>query len=288
MSKSTDSTEQTTFGERRVPTDYEGQLGNGADIPTVIESDGDEERCPYCGNWYKRLSLHWTSSDCQHPPISQYKMGLLKGLMLGDGSMHNTDGYFQCKMSNKTFLGWLCTELGWLVSDLRKKKTAVEAAKSVRNGLGRNTKAKDCVDYYAAFSRTHPQLQRFSEWYSTGEIVFPADLQLTPTSLAMWYVSDGGLDWSNGAAGVMIKFTSLNESERPQAIESMLEGCGFTVQHGKSSKNFHIPHREIDDFFEYIGDPVPGFEYKWAYEDRDRYDRLKTQMREQHCTQTLE
>lgn len=50
--------QQTTLGSSRderptAPSDYEGQIGNGAEIPTVIESSGDEERCPYCGNWYK-------------------------------------------------------------------------------------------------------------------------------------------------------------------------------------------------------------------------------------------
>lgn len=288
MSKTTDESVQSTFPEQRVPADYEGQLGNGEDIPTVIESDGEKERCPYCGNWYKRVSSHWRLGKCQYPPISEYKIELLKGLMLGDGSMNTTDSYFRCKMTNRTFLQWLSNELGWLASDVRKKKTAVEIADGCRNSLDRNTQAKDCVDSYGIHTRPHPQLRGFTEWYSTGEIVFPTDLQLTPTSLAMWYVSDGGLSWQHERTHIMVRFASVNESERPQSIINMLEGCDFTVQHGKGSNEFYIPQREVDDFFEYIGDPVPGFAYKWAYEECDRYDRLKTQMREQHCTQTLE
>lgn len=88
-------TEQTTLDTGRVkqvPRDYEGQLGNGEDIPTVIESDGDEERCPYCGDWYSSIGNHWshTSVNCSHPPVSRYKMGWLKGMMLGDGSLTGT------------------------------------------------------------------------------------------------------------------------------------------------------------------------------------------------------
>ena len=26
-----------------------------------------------------------------------------------------------------------------------------------------------------------------------------------------------------------------------------------------------------------MGDPLPGFEYKWVLDSRERYDRLKTQ-----------
>jgi len=282
----TDSTEQTTLGARTVPADYEGQLGDGERIPTVIESDGEEERCPYCGDWYSRISTHWSRGSCQWPLISQHKMKLLTGMMLGDGGMQTRNGYFECGMTNKTFLDWLSNELGWLVGDLSMQKTAVETAQNARETLGTETQPSDALDYYFIRSRTHPSLQQFTEWYSTGEIVFPTDIELTTMTLRMWYVSDGGFDWHYESPRIV--FGSCNESERPEAIENMLEGAGFTVNHGEGSKSFCIPHREIEQFFDYMGhDPVPGFEYKWAYEDRDRYDRLKGEMREQHCTQTL-
>jgi len=278
--------DQTTLVEAHTPLDYDGQLGNGYDVPTILETDDGEERCPYCGDWYKQITTHWTCSSCQYPPVSAYKMELLKGMMLGDGHMNLSYGNFRCGMTNKTFLEWLTTELGWLASDVRKQCTAVEIATKAREGLGSDTFAEDCVDLYSIRSRPQPQLQWFTEWYSTGEIVFPTNIELTPTSLAMWYVSDGGLIWHD-CDNAKIKFTSCNESERPQAIIDMLEGCGFTVTHGDTAKDFYIPHRDVDDFFSYIGAPVEGFKYKWEYEDRERYDELKTQMREQHCTQTL-
>lgn len=277
----------TTQHFPKTANNYEGQLGNGEDIPTVVESDNDEERCPYCGEWYSGIGVHWTrSSDCKWPQISQYKTNLLTGLMLGDGSMHTNCGHFECGLVNKTFLQWLSCELGWLVNNLSMQQTAIKSAKNTRETLGRNTQPSDALDYYLLRTRSHPSLQQFIEWYNTGEIVFPTNIELTPTILRMWYISDGGLHWGNKKP--IVELNSVNEANRPEAIENMLGCAGFTINHKKGSEHFYIPHCEIDEFFDFMGnEPVPGFEYKWTYEDRERYDKLKDEMRTKHCTQTL-
>lgn len=281
------ATSQSRFetGERAPAPNYEGQLGDGERQPTVIESDGDEERCPYCGNWYSLIGSHWSQSSCEYPPISRYKMELLKGMMLGDGSLDMSckNPHFAMQMTNVTFLHWLQRELGWLSGEMSRKMTASETAQSARDNLGSQSSSQDCLDCYRFRTCNHPLFTRFASWYETGSIRFPTDLTLTGISLRMWYVSDGCLDIGEGR----VEFGSLNESNRPQAIISMLSDCGFTVY--QSGIHFRLPVDETEDFFDYIGhDPVPGFEYKWAYEDRDRYERLKKQCREQHCTQTLE
>lgn len=271
-----------------VPEDYEGQLGDGGLIPTVIESDDDEERCPYCGQWYSRIGSHWAKSSCSHPPISRYKMELLKGMMLGDGGldMDNKNAFFRIKMTNKTFLEWLDVELGWLTNGVTKAKTAVESAWSARESFGGDTRPEDVLDIWRLNTRAHPQFNEFAEWYSTGEIVFPWNLTLSPEALKMWYVSDWCLGHGNrDNRKTCVRFTSRNEQDRPESIVNSLESLDFTVNH--SGKDFALSVEDTEDFFEYIGDPVPGFEYKWAYNDYEEYQRLKEQCREQHCTQTL-
>jgi hypothetical protein len=278
----------TRSGRTKVGS-YSRQLSDGREIPTIIESDNEQERCPYCGNWYSKIANHWShpQSDCQWPPISNYKMELLTGMMLGDGSMNTANGHFECGMINKTFLEWLSTELGWLVNGISIDKTAVKMAKECNGSFGSDTKPSNCSDYYRMYTRTHPDFQQFIDWYNGGKITYPNDVKLKPTILRMWYVSDGGLNWSHN--GAMIQFTSCNEANRPKVIRNMLNNIGFTVNHSKGDKSFYIPYREIDQFFDYMGhNPVPGFEYKWSYKKQSQYDILKKEMRERHCTQTLE
>jgi len=215
-------------------------------------------------------------------------MELLKGMMLGDGSLSFNQKYpqFIIIMTNVTFLGWLQTELGWLSETLSVKRIASEGAKHISNSLSENIDESNCLDTYQFSIKSHPQFEQFGQWYNTGEIVFPKNLLVSPTALKVWYVSDGTLKWDSRYDSKNIRFASLNESNRPDAIVSALEKHGFTVGH--SGKVFRLSTSDTEDFFELIGDPVPGFKYKWAYQDRERYKRLKEQHREQHCTQTLE
>lgn len=258
----------------------------------ILETKNGEEQCPDCGNWYSRIASHWSQSDCQWPDIDEYQMELLKGMMLGDGSLHqyqNDAGnpYIRFQMTNKTFLQWLSNELGWLCDDVKMQKTATEMSERVCEGLNNDvSKPEDCLDYYRCRTRSHPLCNQFADWYATGEKVFPQDLKLTPTSLKMWYVSDGSISWRSDDSAQIV-FTSRNEAERPGAIISMLEGCDFDVQHSDGGYRFRIPHRQIAWFFDYIGSPPPGFDYKWQYRDRDQYEMFKRKTREYHCTQTL-
>jgi len=171
-----------TDGSQTVPVDYEGQIGNGEKIPTVVESDGDEERCPYCGEWYSRIGTHWSRGSCHYPHISEYKMQLLRGMMFGDGSLSldKKNPRFRIKMINKKFLQWIDHELGWLTSGLTMGKTCVESAKSVRDNFGSDTQAENAYDIYDICTKSHPQFERFSSWYDSGEIVFPFGFSVSP------------------------------------------------------------------------------------------------------------
>lgn len=160
---------------------------------------------------------------------------------------------------------------------------AKDKAEGIQDGLGRNTQPEDCLDYYQLNTRTHSDFNVFRTWRESCGTVFPRDLSVTPVTLKSWYVSDGGLQWSSDTS--IVKFTSKNESGRPEAIIGSLEKHGFSASN--SGEIFYLKTNDTKHFFDLIGDPVPGFEYKWAWRDRDRYKRLKEECREKHCTQTL-
>jgi len=273
--------------QARLPT------GDGFDrAETTIETREDgKERCPNCNEWYVCLAQHWSMGSCPHPPISDYKMELLKGMMMGDGSFDSTrkNPRFGIDMTNNTFLHSFSEELGWLASDVGTARTAVEQAKVGRKGLNSDMESEDTHDLYYIRTRTHPEFERFDTWYDTEGISFPDGLTVSPSALLMWYISDGGLVHDSRSEGrnSYIQFSSQNESERPNAIVGALEDHGFTVGH--SGDKFLLSTEDTEDFFDLIGhEPVLGFEYKWCWKDTERYDEMKELCERAHTTQTLE
>lgn len=274
------------FDQSITTGDYNGQIGDGGDAPTIIENNGDEERCPYCWNWYTGIGQHWSRGSCSYPPMSQYKKDLMKGMALGDGYVdtQNKNPCFVLYNTNVTFLEWLQTELGWLGNSVRCHIYAKDAVSDVLKDSG--TKPDDCLDMHLLSTKSHPEFDEFGSWYDSGEIIFPVDLSVSPITLKVWYVSDGSLNYNcHGQYKTRVEFTSLNESERPTRIKGALEEHGFTVRN--SGQNFALSTEDTEEFFNLIGDPLPGFEYKWVYDDWDTYQMLKEETRRIHCTQTL-
>lgn len=252
--------------------------------------NGGKERCHDCGDWFKGITNHWAKSSCQYPKVSNNKIELLKGCLLGDGSVYrgNANPYIDVAMTNKTFLEWLDEKLGWLSNGVVRKHTSVKSAKNARQNLGRDTQPSETLDFYRLQTRSIPQFNRFSSWYNTGEKVFPDGLVLSPVATRMWFVTDGCLAYDSRPRNrtPRISFASTNEKERPETIIQALEEHGFTVSH--SGHDFRLSAKETEDFFDWIGkNHVPGFEYKWEYHDYTKYQQLKLQCRENHCTQTL-
>lgn len=281
------ASKQTRLGSPRggVPVDYEGQLGDGELIPTVLEEDGEETRCPHCGEWRKIIASHWSRGDCSYPPISQYKMNLCTGMLMGDGNVDRSGKTPRLEFSsvNKTFLNWLTTELGWLGGSVTLKETSVEKAQD-ETSVCNSDDPEDYYDSYRMRAMSHPTFDGLASWYDSGEKVYPVDLTPSPELLKMWYVSDGTLCWSN--KNPYIKFKSEKEKERPEAIQSVLNKAGFTVT--QSDHTFFLPTDQTEDFLNYLGDPVSGFAYKFATESREQYQRLKEREKEVHRTQTIE
>lgn len=261
--------------------DYEGQLGDGGRIPTVIERDGEQERCPYCGDWYSRIGSHWSQGSCPYPPISGYKMELLRGMMLGDGSLKQNTEYpsFGVSNTNKRFLQWFSRELGWIAPSPVSKHMAV--CEYDFSSLDGDVDRESCHDGYRITTRSHPQFQVFCSWIGVDEVFFPIDIEPSIPMMRMWYVSDGGVQKRNG----YVQFGSRNESERPEAINNIFSSFGYDIR--QSGQMFRLTVDQSRQFLDEIGPPVPGFRHKWAIDDVDRYNRLKDKADREYKTQTL-
>lgn len=252
-------------------------------IESRVREGSEEEQCPNCGSWYKELSIHWARSDCDHPDLTDKQIELLKGMMFGDGTLscRHTHPSMRIAMINKTFLEWLDEELGWLTSGVSLNKTAWEQGVN-DSGVDNDINPKNCHDYYRIGTKSHPSLSNFETWYDSGSIRFPEDAQLTPLSLKMWYVSDGGLCWQTNSR---VEFSSMNEADRPEVLINIFKRAGFNVSY--SGKMARLKTEDTERFFDFIGDAPPGFEYKWCYESKEEYQQEKKAMFQEHCTQTF-
>lgn len=218
--------------------------------------------CPKCYGEYERLSKHWSVGSCDYPEITEYQMELLTGMVMGDGCVGTRESvpHVVVGMANERFLEWFSDELKWMGYDVHLSMTGEESyEKSKRNDHMTVNKKENFEDIYRMLTPRHPQLKNLSEWYGSEGKRFPEDLELTPTIAKMWYVSDGGLKQTSPNPTVSI--TSINENHRGEYLCSLFEEKGFNPIFTGKDISFTVP--ESKKFLDWIGYPVPGFEYKW-------------------------
>lgn len=257
--------------------------------------------CPDCNVPQKNPSQHLTKSDCQRPEISDVQEEMLKGLVMGDGSIihHSKNWSISWGSINKEFMEWFDWRMGDLGIEVYKSRSDLEERRKQFTKNSSHTREEvmdfDFHEVYQWKTVTHPEINNiFNEWVSEEQKKFPEDIDLTPISLCIWYCGDGGLVWDGNGNSSYVKISTVNESENIQNIIKSFNNKGLypEVHQQEMEGFFDNPHtytsiaffkRERDKFFDYIGQPPPGFEYKWELEDRQKYERLmensKTKMK---------
>lgn len=81
-----------------------------------------------------------------------------------------------------------------------------------------------------------------------------------------------GLQTNGPGKPVVPVISSKNEEDRPEVLESLFEHVGFDA--AMNAKSLRIPVTQAKEFLDWLGDPVPGYQYKFA-QSYDEYDRLK-------------
>lgn len=244
-------------------------------------------QCPTCGADFDSLAMHWWHGACPYPEIDSDEREIFTGLLLGDGSIPTVpDNHsFRVPMINRRFLGWYDQRMGYLTTGVSLVHTAHELAESNReSGFSPDARIENYHDMYVVRTRSHPYFNELrDEWYHDGEKRFPDDLELTPTKVKFWYLSDGYLDVGQwGRPRIEIK--ARNESRRSDYLVSLFESAGFSPTFRRSELRFTCD--DTERLVEWMGDAPPGFEYKWAIDSRDRYRRLKQRAYEGYTTRT--
>jgi len=219
---------------------------------------GKEEKCPYCGEEYFNLSRHWSSSPSHRPNYTEKQKEIMIGSLMSDGWICDRNegrkNRFQCEMIKRKYIEHLKNIFGVLCNDITK------------------IDKEENQDIYRLTWKPHDFIDKLSEWYSTGEKVWPK-IELTPTILRHYYVGDGSLNKRGGSnVRPRVHLGMANESGNEEKINSI-----FSMF---SEEDYTISTRQVDDdfetmdvvftvdgtekFFDYIGEQeLSGFEYKW-------------------------
>lgn len=231
------------------------------------------DTCPDCGRTFKAFSQHWRQSDCEYPSLSEKQKEILKGIVMGDGYVdcRHDNPYVKCKMITEEYLEYIDKQFGILSNGVDFVATAEEQAKQNRKSGNRpNAKTENYSDVYEWRSRSLPELGMFDSWYSSGEKVWPEDIELTPTVLKHWYVGDG--HWYDNARNKMIQIGLSKEVDNRKKIESMFSrGPGIEIDNWKVTERkegwtdctVEFYGESSERLFDYMGEALPGFEYKW-------------------------
>jgi hypothetical protein len=236
----------------------------------------DMVKCHQCSGEYKSIGLHWAKSDCDYPELSNFQGDVLTGLLLGDGSINSNNGdgcnpRMECSMVTKEYLDYLNSDVFPILgTGVTLTRTAEESFEQIKSRDFRTyTDSSNYSDVYRFRTRKLPELKKFLSWYDSGEKVFPENIELSPTVLKHWYCGDGHYRGAGGSKYITINVS--NEVNNKQKIESMFSNIGLPVHSWNISErsdgsvvaSIYFSTYTTDDFFDYIGDSLPGFGYKW-------------------------
>jgi hypothetical protein len=233
--------------------------------------------CPECGDEYTNLGQHWRWNPSHRSELTQKQLEITIGSLMGDGciiSSHKSC-YLKIGMISPNYLEYLNHIFGCLGNGVTLRNTAAESAKNARDsGFSPNAKEKNCSDFYVWRTKSHPKFNGFRDWYSTGEKVWPENIELTPTVLKHWYVGDG--NYSNKLGQKYIRISMANEVENTEKVSQYFVDAGlpkpsnYDIQEnnysGKCNAEWAVEGSQ--KLFDYMGEPLPDFEYKWPEEYR--------------------
>lgn len=234
------------------------------------------QTCKECGDSFSRIGSHWYYNPDHRPPLTDEQKEIISGVLMGDGWIHTQDytPSLQIKSVTPEYLSWLDSKFGTLGTSVRLSITAKENAQKSRDSdFSPNANREDYSDVYKWNTRCHPELEEFESWYDSGEKVWPKDLELTPMVLKNLYVCDGTFD--NNGTSFRILISCSNEKNNKEKVDSIFSNAGFEIGNWKvgdsyvdkypNKKNVKIEFtaNTTSEMFEYMGKPIPGFEYKW-------------------------
>lgn len=227
----------------------------------------DANSCPNCGKYYDRLSNHW--NKCGEPELSQKQKNIITGAVMSDASV-TEKGSVSIYNSNKQFLEWVDKKLGFMSYGVYLNDSGENRHKrNMKSGFDVERDA-EYKDIYRVGCPTHSFTRGMRELYKeNGKEIH--EIELNPEIIKLWYVGDGGLNWSDDKYAYP-EIRAISQSMFDDELESMFDK--FDLDVSVSSGSIRI-YSDADKFLSLIGEAPDGMEYKWENKNRDIYNELK-------------
>jgi hypothetical protein len=195
---------------------------------------------------------------------------------MGDGTVqwNGKTPSIVLQVVTRPFVEWFKDEMGVFGNPIQKISGEDIYERIQRHGDERFSTTDEFQDQYRVNTNCSHQFAYWSEWYRNGEKRFPEHMSLSPMTLLMWYVCDGGLQAGTGKetnrTSMHIKAT--NELDRPDFLRDLFKPIGISPAVDDGVVRFTVGETEM--LFDYMPAPPPGFEYKFAT-TAGEYNRLK-------------
>jgi len=196
----------------------------------------------------------------------------LDGLLLGDGYVnpnHNTKvGRVSMGLQHLEFLDYCMS----FVKEYEPEEPKIYYGKK-DNGI------------WTSKTHFHPDLyEQYLRWYPGGKKDIPEDIELTPTTVLLWYLGDGSLSAVNSANSRSLYFAT-NSFPR-KSIENILvpklEAIGVETLRITPDNRLFIATRSIPVLLDYMGgkSPVACYDYKFEIEEWRKWKTMKEAAKE--------
>jgi len=226
--------------------------------------------CPTCGEGFSKLGLHWRYNSSHRPELTDRQREIATGILMGDGSLNRQGtAHLTCECISPNYLEYVSDAFENISNGVSLKHNSSESAERARNsGFRPNADSSNYQDLYRWRTCCHPEFEDMAEWYSSGEKIWPEDIELSPTVLKHWYVGDGNLEVRGNYIRITIGLS--NEIDNKDKIVEMFDNVGlpepkFVDYQGDSGRvgmaRFNVS--ESKTLLDYMGEPLPDFEYKW-------------------------
>lgn len=203
--------------------------------------DAREKECPVCERGpYKALGQHWAKSQsCSPHPFDDQIEQVIRGLLLGDASLEGASTpLLAISSTRERHIRWVHDQLGW---------------------LSRGVEQTDRGEYRVR-TVAHEGFGRYLTW--TGHNAAPSTgWELTPTAARCWYACDGGLSFTSPNATGQVTLPAQTDRQQ-RALSRLLARVGFSAVQWE--RRVALPRAETEQWLEWLGEPTPGSEYKWA------------------------
>jgi len=228
--------------------------------------------CPSCEDdpKYERIGKHWFYSPSHRPDLTDYQNDVLLGVLMGDGCLDKPgdNALLKVSMVNRRYLEYLDGVFGVFGRGVRKTKNAEEAANS---SIVDDADPSNYNAVYEFITTTHPEFNQYRSWYTDGGKVWK-NIHMNDTVLSHLYVCDGTLTEQD-----QIVISMSSQRGNKDVVESAFESAGlpspsnWNEYERKEYGGYHCKAQwtqdQTEQLFDLMGDPLPGFEYKWP-EDR--------------------